>query len=120
MRAERKKPGWVFYTTVALSLPLLYVATFGPACWVSSRTGLGTGALGAFYRPLVREISVEWRASMLDDQPNENRIGVALEWYANFGAAEDWRWWPAPGAANDGKGLVWRKVQRAPELIPAF
>ncbi|HEY3966434.1 MAG TPA: hypothetical protein VGM05_17870, partial [Planctomycetaceae bacterium] len=31
---DRKKPGWTFWTTVVLlSSPVLYVLSFGPACW---------------------------------------------------------------------------------------
>ena len=31
---DRKKPGWAFWTTVAtVAIPLLYVLSFGPACW---------------------------------------------------------------------------------------
>lgn len=31
---ERKKHGWPFWTTVILLLAVLYVASFGPACWL--------------------------------------------------------------------------------------
>ena len=37
MTEPRKKPGWVFWTVVALMVPVLYVASFGPACWGGKR-----------------------------------------------------------------------------------
>src|SRR4051794_21711435 len=39
MDDSRKKPGWAFWTVLTLTvLPGLYVASFGPACWIASRT----------------------------------------------------------------------------------
>lgn len=39
MTAAGKKPGWAFWTTLVLvGVPVLYVASFGPACWIVSRT----------------------------------------------------------------------------------
>jgi len=32
---SRKKPGVAFWATVALVVALLYIAGFGPACWLS-------------------------------------------------------------------------------------
>jgi hypothetical protein len=34
---DRKKPGGSFWATVVLVVPLLYVASFGPACWMTAR-----------------------------------------------------------------------------------
>ena len=34
----RKKPGWLFWTTVVLvGVPVLYAGSFGPACWMTSQ-----------------------------------------------------------------------------------
>jgi hypothetical protein len=34
MAEERKRPGWIFWTTVVVvAIPLLYLLSFGPACW---------------------------------------------------------------------------------------
>ncbi|HTI49730.1 MAG TPA: hypothetical protein VL475_02220 [Planctomycetaceae bacterium] len=39
METGRKKPGWMFWLTVTLiALPVLYVASFGPACWLLARS----------------------------------------------------------------------------------
>jgi hypothetical protein len=72
-----------FWIAVAL-LPILYVASFGPACWISSRMNLGNWinftALPTVYRPLL--------LAMYCDR----RIVIAVEWYAGLGAASGWRW----------------------------
>jgi hypothetical protein len=72
-----------FWITAAL-LPVLYVASFGPACWISSRMNsgnwIGFTALPTVYRPLL--------LGMYCDR----RIVIAVEWYAGLGAAHGWRW----------------------------
>ena len=37
MSSDRKKPGVAFWATVALVVVLLYVASFGPACWMTAQ-----------------------------------------------------------------------------------
>jgi hypothetical protein len=55
---ERKRAGVEFWivcaVTVLVVLPMLYVASFGPACWLVRRQGLSAGVPTAVYRPLVR------------------------------------------------------------------
>lgn len=38
MVEQRRKPGWAFWLTVAVVGLVLYVASFGPACWLAVRT----------------------------------------------------------------------------------
>lgn len=54
MGDERRKPGWAYWLTVALvASPMLYVASFGPACWIAARTGVNESRLfTAPYTPL--------------------------------------------------------------------
>ena len=78
---DRKKPGVAFWATVALVVVLLYVASFGPACWITSRNSLSGDWLFVAYRPLV------WTM--------ENGPGLALDalaWYSLVGAADNWGW----------------------------
>jgi hypothetical protein len=37
---------------VLICLPLLYVASFGPACWLNQRYGFARPAISIFYRPV--------------------------------------------------------------------
>jgi hypothetical protein len=41
---DRKKPGVAFWATVVVVL-LLYPLSFGPACWLASRTDTGKNAV---------------------------------------------------------------------------
>ena len=38
---DRKKPGWAFWTTVVLSLPVLYVLSLAPMAWIAGRADSG-------------------------------------------------------------------------------
>ena len=64
MDTPRKKPGFVFWATVVLAVPVLYVLSWGPACWIISRTG-GEDALGAVYRPIWWALKADIRCCRL-------------------------------------------------------
>lgn len=70
-----KKPGGWFWLTLLVALPLLYVASFGPACWIVSRTAFGLPAFRLVYRPLD---SIAWHGPY--------QAGDALKWYGNLGS----------------------------------
>src|SRR5262245_27716278 len=83
MSEERKKIGiWPWIVALLIGLPVLYVANYGPYCWLLSRN-LDSEILrpiGRFYRPLAR-ITITgpyW-------------IGDSLFWYSNLGATEEMR-----------------------------
>ncbi len=37
MSDDRKKSVWPWIVALVIGLPVLYVASFGPACWLTSR-----------------------------------------------------------------------------------
>jgi hypothetical protein len=37
MSEDRKQPLWPWIVALLIGLPVLYVASFGPACWIGSR-----------------------------------------------------------------------------------
>jgi hypothetical protein len=92
---DRKKPGVAFWATVVVVAVLLYPISFGPACWITSRTNMGASAIPAVYRPLT------WAMS-----PNsETMINRVSTWYAKIGAAENWEWgsvWDPDAGRHDG------------------
>lgn len=53
MTDERKRSSVGFWATAFLLLPVLYVASFGPACWIASRVDDGS-FVAAAYQPLMR------------------------------------------------------------------
>lgn len=74
----RKRKREVKLTAVAL--PMLYVLSFGPACWISSRTGRGANTVTAVYQPVF---NIWWNGP--------RGIGRAVEWYARILSEDDWK-----------------------------
>jgi hypothetical protein len=78
VRIVNRRERWAKRTAVALvvSLPLLYVASFGPACWLVAAPPdslTRRAALSAFYLPIGRAITAwSW-------------FGDAMFAYASFG-----------------------------------
>ena len=66
---SRKKPGVAFWATVAFSLPVLYVLSFGPVCWAISRAPQWSGLWGS-HAPARRQ-QHESILSRLGDAGNE-------------------------------------------------
>ena len=78
---DRKKPGWAFWATVVVVVALVaYPLSFGPACWISSRTGRGARVVSAAYQPIFR---IWWTHST-------RGLGRAVAWYAYAVSDENW------------------------------
>jgi hypothetical protein len=76
MGDDRKKPGVAFWATVGLVVVLVgYPLSFGPACWINQRKGIGGPAIATVYRPIA------WVYAHAGE-PIRRFIG----WYASFGA----------------------------------
>jgi hypothetical protein len=71
------KPLWPKIVATVVLLPVLYVASFGPACWSVSRARFGVGMVDFIYQPMLR---VTWQ---------RGRFRRALQWYVTVGAADD-------------------------------
>lgn len=102
MSDERKKPVWPWIAALLIGLPLMYVVSFGPACWVSSRAAIALQVLPTVYRPILMLMKI-------DDSPADLRArltrslggsttrlyfypsGVVSQ-YASCFAAENWKW----------------------------
>lgn len=55
--ASPKKSGMAFWATVVVvCLPILYVASFGPACWITSRIPDGDRAALVLYVPILPDL----------------------------------------------------------------
>jgi hypothetical protein len=71
---DRKKPGWAFWATVVLlSSSVLYVLSFGPACWLSNDGMISSTTITTVYPGL-------WQVVMRGPQPFRRW----LRWYVNL------------------------------------
>ena len=53
MSEERKPHVWPWITALLIGLPVSYVASFGPACWLLSGDLISYDHFNCAYRPLV-------------------------------------------------------------------
>ena len=78
---EQKQPGWTFWCIVAVTLPLLFLLSIGPACWLSSRFG-GANVVTMAYRPVTFVAEFTGSDGIMD----------ALQWYSQLGMSDFHLW----------------------------
>ena len=110
MSEERGKSVWVWIVGLLIGMPTLYFASFGPACWITTRMSGGSSVIPFFYQQPMSSVS-----------SSSERLAVALRWYAVIGAADGWYWVEYPSFWQDN-GTVsfsyeWR--WRQPDFTPA-
>jgi hypothetical protein len=95
-----KKPGVAFWATVVVVIVAMYPLSMGPACWASSRTGLGTTIVSTVFRPLVAN--------------SPRRVRDLFQQYSRCGAKRYWSWehlgsipTATPGQSGNGIVIVW-------------
>jgi hypothetical protein len=87
--SDERKPVWPWIAALLIGLPVLYVASFGPACWVTSRLNFGARSISVIYRPIIR---AAFGDPGTDEIPSET-LNRAFQWYGDLGARPDWGWW---------------------------
>jgi hypothetical protein len=81
VRIVNRRERWAKWTlAMVVGLPVLYVASFGPACWFTSRTHIGIVNLPTVYRPIL---------SAMSESRNAARV---VRWYSGAGAKAGWNW----------------------------
>src|SRR5262245_38936627 len=114
VRIVNRKERWAKrMLAMVVALPVLYVASFGPACWWDSRSSFGPAVVGygsmphaahwplpSLYRPLL--------AIACTNAP-DTAANAALAWYANLGADRHAiiGWFYHPGASERSPELLW-------------
>ncbi len=84
------KPTAGFWITVALVAVLVgYPLSFGPACWISSRTNYGAKSIPVIYRPICFALAYT-PESMTAAIRGYAKVLAAEGW--SFGITEDWEW----------------------------
>jgi hypothetical protein len=53
VRIVNRRERWAMWTAVMVGLPVIYVAGFGPACWLTDDDVLPIKVTGNSYRPLI-------------------------------------------------------------------
>ena len=87
MSNERKKRTWPWIVALVISLPVVYLVSFGPACWISSRARIGANAVSTIYHPITtRLFEVPFLPS------STGGITKTLQWYSSVRAAPEWQW----------------------------
>ena len=89
-RFHEKLMPWMF---IGALLPLLYVASFGPACWITSWCDFGGGWILVIYRPII---FIAETYPVLD----------YFAWYSLAGAAKGWGW----TIDVDGHFVDWARI----------
>jgi hypothetical protein len=72
---DEGKPVWPWIVALLIGLPVLYVVSFGPACWITSHFVLEREPVNIAYRPLAK-------ASLA---MGENWPTMPLLWYGTLG-----------------------------------
>jgi hypothetical protein len=93
MGGERKVV-WPWIMALLVGLPILYVASFGPACWISQRAKPARAVVSAMYAPLL-EIALDADAAIIEERP----FPMLLFRYARWGAKTGWQ----PYLRSDGR-----------------
>jgi len=102
--ADCKKLGLAFWATVGLVVVFVgYPLSFGPACWISSRTNIGINTLPSIYYPLISLATIdssqltEWHRTIVDRHIPSATIRIrststVINWYSRLGSARDFEW----------------------------
>jgi len=87
---------------------VLYVLSFGPACWISSRLDVGGKLVSVIYRPLT------W--IMIDDDDSTTVSCHVVGAVSQFGADPRWGWHAF--ARENADGTCDTKPNGAPYITP--
>jgi len=93
MSAQQQKMGFAFWAAIVIvSALVMYPLSFGPVCWITSRANCSHEILTTIYQP------VHWVWGL----NAENRVGHAIRWYVQLGAADGWHWIGETRRDSDG------------------
>src|SRR5438477_12997376 len=78
---DKPRRTWPWIVAVLIGVPVLYVASFGPACWIADRAAWPSqDALAKIYAPLLRPIL---------GRSLPECIVIGLAHYADAGATQE-------------------------------
>ncbi len=105
VRIVNRRERWAKWTVAGtIGLPVLYVLSFGPVCWITSTSHPRTMWVETLYRPIT--MMFEWGSSPISN---------AFRWYAQVGARNDCEWRPAASHDQQGKLTIdWLWIDNMP------
>jgi hypothetical protein len=78
VRIVNRRERWAKRTlAAAIALPILYVLSFGPACWIAGRGNISEAAVERFYRPILLQLV-----------HGPDRLNAPLSWYGSIGVPQ--------------------------------
>jgi hypothetical protein len=90
MNDDRKKLVWPWIVALLIALPMLYVLSFGPACWFAGRAPANAASKTIFettYYPIL------WAACVT--RPDDDSLHFAVSRRSKFGMLDRWIDWYA-------------------------
>jgi hypothetical protein len=91
---ESRRFRWAVVALIAP--PVLYVASFGPACWLTDYSGMGKEIVPMIYKPAI------W-CSVNGPGP----VSAVVNWWAHLCCKNEWNW----AVGTDGK-YHWTHLER--------
>lgn len=86
---DRPRRTWLPLIAVLVGMPVLYVMSFGPACWLSCRTSVGHELISIAYRPIFR-----LAVASIEEDPL-------------MSTCQTIQWWMALGAGHNMGAMIW-------------
>jgi hypothetical protein len=96
--SDERKPLWPWIVALLIGLPVLYVASFGPACWLADRQIFSCVEI---YRPLAK-LAARCPGPVRD----------AYDWYAGYDYS------PIDSAGHDLLVEEWKRIHVPVEFAP--
>lgn len=99
VRIFNRRERWAKRTLAAIvGVPVIYVASFGPACWITSRMDFGADLIPIIYEPVTYGFN---------RQPD-----ASIRWYPSLGASDSSWKWAFVLDVNDRSGWKWTHRRR--------
>jgi len=95
-----RRERWAKWLAAGLVFSVVYPASFGPVCWIASRSG-GHRFIRHFYRPLMQ----------IADVVQNPALNKSITRYSLLGSANGWMWVRIPPTPSHNDNWQWVRVR---------